>query len=233
MLRVRTEVNDCLAIAHRDWAPFVALATSELGEMISGNADSPNVSPVDIAAIGVEENGFPIRSQRPLLDFAVPRCEHMRVAAFDGNRVEVLPAVFFRSDEQPILGGPANHAATGVFGHVRIGTIRRGTAVPYFTRTASGHVRDPNCPGMRLIGLKKVAHGRVALLGGAAHECYALAIERPNWIAVGVDTWSEKPHGVAGQFVDTDEAVVAARGDESQLRSVERPFLGMILAAHN
>src|ERR1700756_1509042 len=100
-------------------------------------------------------------------------------------------------------------------------------------RTASGHIRDPNRPRMRLIGLKKVTHGRVALLGGAPHERYAFAVERPNWIAVSVDTWSEKPHGVARQFVDTDEAVVAARGDENQLRAVGRPFFGMILAAHN
>src|SRR5438045_37237 len=86
---------------------------------------------------------------------------------------------------------------------------------------------------MRLIRLKKIACGRVALLSRTSNEGYALAIEGPNRITVGVDAGSDKMDGVTRGFIDTDKAMIPARRDEHQLRSVGRPFFGMILAAHN
>jgi len=55
----------------------------------------------------LKKHGFVIRTERPLLDFAVTWSEEVRRAAFNRKRVEMLPAVFFGGDKQVIISGPA------------------------------------------------------------------------------------------------------------------------------
>src|SRR5260370_34550701 len=188
---------------------------------------------INVATVRIEQYSSAIGAEGPLFDFTAARGKQARRAPFSRKRIEMLPAVFFGGNEQMIVTGPAKLYAAGVACHVRIGTFRRRAAVPNFPRGPGRDLRDPNRPGMRLIRLKKVACGRIAGLGRPPHKRDALAVQRPDRIAVGIGAGSEETHRLRVDIIEADEAMVAARGDEDQLRTVGRPFLRMILAAHD
>src|SRR5258708_17624396 len=98
MLSIGGKINNSLSITQHQWTPFVALAASEFGRMISRDADRPEVTPVNIATIGVEEHGLAIGSEGPLLDFAVACSNHQPGPAFRRNSAEMHPYTFFGSD---------------------------------------------------------------------------------------------------------------------------------------
>src|ERR1700756_2065465 len=233
MRGVRAEVNDCLSIAQHHGAPLVAFPACELAGVISGDVYGPKVTPVDVATIGIEENRFSIRRERPLLNFAAARRKQARGSAFSGKRIEMLPAVVLGSDQQTAVGCPANNTAASVASHVRVRPLRRATAVPNFARAARRRVRHPNRPRVRLIGLKKIANRRVAWLSGTPDKGNTLTVRRPDRVAVGIDAGSNEMHGLCRHVVNTDEAMIGTGGNEDQLRTVGRPFFRMILAAHN
>ena|SRR5258708_732012 len=99
MFSIGAKINNSLSVTQHRWTPFIALAASEFGRMISGDVDGPEVTAVDVATIGVEEHGLAIGSEGPLLDFAVAGSEQVRGPAFRRKRVEMLPSIFFGSDE--------------------------------------------------------------------------------------------------------------------------------------
>src|SRR5260370_29265996 len=98
---------------------------------------------------------------------------------------------------------------------------------------AGGYVRDPNRPRMRLVRLEEVARGRVTWLGGPAHKRNALTVDRPDRIAVSVRGGRYKVYGFRRRVIDSDEAVIAASGNEQQVRAVGRPIHDLILPANN
>src|SRR5579864_1578624 len=108
----------------------------------------------------------------------------------------MLPAVLFGGYEQAVVRCPAKDTAAGVLGHVRIGIVIGGSAVPDFASTPGSHVGDPNRPGTRLVGFEKIAGGSVALLRGAADERDTLAVQRPLRIGISVDARSDETHGL-------------------------------------
>src|SRR6266853_3084759 len=100
-------------------------------------------------------------------------------------------------------------------------------------RVAGGYVRDPNRPRMRLVWLEEVARGRVTWLGGPAHKRNALTVDRPDRIAVSVHGGSYKVYGFRRRVIDSDEAVIAASGNEDQMGTVGRPLFDLILPAND
>src|SRR5712671_4577835 len=86
---------------------------------------------------------------------------------------------------------------------------------------------------MRLVRLEEVTRGRVARLGGPAHKSNTLTISRPNRIAIGVDGGSYEIYGFRRRVKDTDEAVIAASGNEDQMRTVGGPLSDLILPAND
>src|SRR5438309_5726992 len=100
-------------------------------------------------------------------------------------------------------------------------------------RVSCGHVRNPNGPGMRFVGLQEITDRGVARFGRPAHKRYALAVCRPDWITIGVHSRSYEIYRFRGRIIDTDEAVIAARGNENQARAVGRPVFIVILPANH
>src|SRR6267378_6269712 len=145
----------------------------------------------------------------------------------------MLPAVLFRRDNQAILRSPANYAASSVLGHEGIGTIRGCAAMPDLMGIACRYVRDPNRPRMRLVRLKEVTRRRVARLGGPAHKSNTVSIHRPDRIAIGVDAGSYEIYGFGRRVKDTDEAMIAASGNEDQMRTIGGPLSDLILPTND
>src|SRR6266853_6258436 len=100
-------------------------------------------------------------------------------------------------------------------------------------RVAGGYVRDPNRPRMRLVWLEEVARGRVTWLGGPAYKRNALTVDRPDRIAVSVHGGRYKVYGFRRRVIDTDEAVIAASGNEDQMGTVGGPLSDLILPAND
>src|SRR5260370_17399913 len=94
MFSIRTKVNKALPVSQHHGTPLVAFPVCELTGVISGDVYGPKVTPVDIPTIGIEEYGFSIRSNRPLLNVTVARGEHPPGSASPGKRVQMLPPVF-------------------------------------------------------------------------------------------------------------------------------------------
>src|SRR5712672_1081813 len=86
---------------------------------------------------------------------------------------------------------------------------------------------------MRLVRLEEVTRRRVARLGGPAHKSNTLTISRPNRIAIGVNAGSYEIYGFRRRVKDTDEAVIAASGNEDQMRTVVGPLSDLILPAND
>src|SRR6267154_312187 len=86
---------------------------------------------------------------------------------------------------------------------------------------------------MRLVRLEEVTRGRVARLGGPAGKSNTLTIHRPNRIAISVHTRGYEIYGFRHRVKDTDEAVIAASGNEDQMRTVGRPLSDLILPAND
>src|SRR5690349_10421833 len=86
---------------------------------------------------------------------------------------------------------------------------------------------------MRLVGSKEVTLRGIAFLGWLAHKRDALAVEGPDKAAVGIHRRCDERNGFRCGIVDGDEAVIVARGNESELAAVRRPARLKILAAHD
>src|SRR5882762_11789166 len=86
---------------------------------------------------------------------------------------------------------------------------------------------------MRLVRLEEVACGRVARLGGPAYKRNTLTIHRPNRIAISVHTRGYEIYGFRCRVKDTDEAVIAASGNEDQMRTVGGPLSDLILPTND
>src|SRR5229473_4970302 len=131
MDRIGGQIGDLTFTEHYR-APFNSITARPLFGTIPGELDAPKMPTIDVVTIRIEENCFLVRRQRPLFDFAVARSEQLRFSTVRGKRVQMLPAVFFRSDHQLIASGPIDDAAAGIARHVGVGSLRRGTAMPDF-----------------------------------------------------------------------------------------------------
>src|SRR5580704_5363292 len=120
MGRVRTHINKVVAVGKNEGAPLDALRTQMRHRTRSAFSyvDQPYVAAVDVGAVGIEGNFFPVRREGPLLDFAFTGGQQLRCAAVCGERIEMLPAVFFARDHQMVVRGPIEDATAGVLGHV-------------------------------------------------------------------------------------------------------------------
>src|SRR5260370_36161039 len=130
--------------------------------------------PIDIATIRIEQNGLLVESERPLLHFAIAWSKQLRCAAFGGERIEMLPAVFLRSDYQSVVRSPIDDASPCFFGHMWKRSLRRRAAVPYFLCRSRGGIGDPDGPWMRPSsgdeeGLPYVTHPELRPDQGGAH----------------------------------------------------------------
>src|SRR5580698_9098152 len=86
---------------------------------------------------------------------------------------------------------------------------------------------------MRPIRLDEIPFGGVTWLGSASNERNAFSVERPRRIRIAVNARGEIADRFRSNTIDSDEAVISAGRNESQLRPVRRPLLRMILPAHN
>src|SRR5260370_21573305 len=141
--------------------------------------------PIDIATIRIEQNGLLVESERPLLHFAMAWSKQLRCAAFGGERIEMLPAVFLRSDYQSVVRSPIDDASPCFFGHVWKRSLRRRAAVPYFLCRSRGGIGDPDDPWMRLIRRDEESLRCVSRLGPPPHKGHALSVPPPPGIARG------------------------------------------------
>src|ERR1700746_2599966 len=88
---------------------------------------------VAIVAIRIEKNCLLIRAKRPLLHLAATGSQEFRgAAAIDGQTVKMLPAVLLACENNTIVGGPVNHTAAGIAGHVGKRVLQFPAAVPDF-----------------------------------------------------------------------------------------------------
>src|SRR5438270_4235610 len=119
---VRTEVDDSLLIVQNYRAPLNCFAASKLAGITAIDVDNPEMAPINVTAIGVEKDAFAIWRQRPLLHLAITGSEQAWRSAINRKGVQMLPAVLFGGDQQPILRGPKTYSAPSVLGHERIGS---------------------------------------------------------------------------------------------------------------
>src|SRR5712691_2607054 len=139
---------------------------------------------VDVAAIRIEKDRALVRSERPLLDFAIAWCQQLQGSAISGKRIQMLPAVFLRGDHQLIVGGPVDYAAARVARHGWIRTRRRRAAVPNFAGLRRGRVRRPDGPRMRFVRRNEIALRGVALFRWTPHKRDALSVQRPDGLTI-------------------------------------------------
>ena len=111
----------------------------------------------------------------------------------------MLPSILFAGEYQAIVGGPVENTAAGVVGHVGERSLWCGGAVPDFVRRGGRNVGYPDGPGMRPIRLDEITLRGVARFGGAADKGDVFAVERPRWIAVGIDTGCQKADVLRGR----------------------------------
>src|SRR6266567_2971608 len=140
--------------------------------------------PLDVAAIRIEKDRALVRSEWPLLHFAIAWCHQLRGSAISGKRVQMLPAVFLRGDHQLIVRDPVDYAAARVARHGRIRTLRRRAAVPDFAGLGRDRVRHPDGPRMRFVGRNEISLRGVALFRWAPHKRDALSVQRPDGLTI-------------------------------------------------
>src|SRR5262249_40151326 len=217
MASVGSDVGKSLAIAERDGIPLDAIAASDLLWRSARKACLPKMTAIDIATIGVEEDGFAVWRERPLLDFAVARREELRRrAGLRIHRVEMLPAVLLAGDDEPIRRGPVERAATCAVRHRGEGLVGLVATLPDFARGAVACIRDPHRPRMRPVRFEKESCRSVALLRGAANEGDALAVRRPPGRGITIDGRRDVTNGFCSGRINGDEGVIAAIGDKCE-----------------
>ena len=74
MLRVGAQIDEGLS-REKQRVPFDGITVSALRGMCADHVDSPEVTPVYVAAIRIEKDHKAVGRERPLLDFAVARSE--------------------------------------------------------------------------------------------------------------------------------------------------------------
>src|SRR6266849_8815843 len=151
MGRTGSQKGESLPVTEHYRAPFNSIAARPLFGTIPGELYAPKMPAIDVVAIRIEENCFLVRGERPLLDFAVARGEQLRFSTVRRKRVQMLPAVFFRSNHQLIASGPIDDAAAGIALHIGVGSLRCGTAMPDFFCRACRRVGCPDGPEMRFV----------------------------------------------------------------------------------
>ena len=70
---IGAEVGEMGAVRSREFGrPFDAIALGDLrGRRLALQSNAPEVAAIDIAAIGIEEDGLFVGRERPLFDFAI------------------------------------------------------------------------------------------------------------------------------------------------------------------
>src|SRR5205085_12331794 len=117
------EIREVLAVTQHCRTPLDPLAASPLLLSSVGKIDAPEMAAINVATVGIEEDGFAVGSERPLLDFAIPGSHELRSAAARREGVQVLPAVLFGGDEQTIVRSPLKDPTSGVARHIGIGAL--------------------------------------------------------------------------------------------------------------
>src|SRR5260370_27239879 len=119
--------------------------------MITIYAHTPKMASVNVVTIRVKKNRFLVRRERPLFHFAISWREQLRRSSLGGECVKVLPAVFFGSDDELIVGCPIEHAAARIIRHVRKRALRCSGAVPDFFRRSSEGFGHPDRPPINFV----------------------------------------------------------------------------------
>src|SRR5713226_1844127 len=89
---VRSQIGNGCGVACYDRTPFDALAPGKLLGCATAQRDSPEMPPINVAAIRGINNCAVIRGEGHVLEFALPGRKQRRGAAGCRNRVEMLPA---------------------------------------------------------------------------------------------------------------------------------------------
>src|SRR5712692_3017785 len=216
MGRVGSQIAECLTVTKNYGAPFKPLATRPLNGRISRYTDIPQVAAIHIATIRIKEDCALVGRERPLFYLATSGGKELRRTSCSGQGIQMLPAVFFGSDDELIAGGPIDYATAGILRHVRKRSLRRHAAVPNFFSRFRGSVRDPYGPRMRFVRSNEEALGSVSRLRLPPNKSDALPVQRPRGITVGIDRWCHELHSLRCNIIDSDECVVRSSGDEGQ-----------------
>src|SRR5262249_51655697 len=105
--------------------------------------------------------------------------------------------------------------------------VQRSTALPYLLAAFLGHVVHPDRPGLR----QQRDDGLLHLLANNSDECDLATIRRPARELIAVGAGREIFQFAASEFINRDEAVVAAVTHERDLLAVRRPFGLLIVSA--
>src|SRR5260370_4311666 len=163
---------------------------------------------VYISAVGIEQDGLLVWREGPLIHFAITWRKKFRRPSSRGQRIQMLPAVFFGSDYKLIVGGPIDDAASGFLRHFWKRSLRRRTAAPNFFGGSLRGVCHPDGPGVRLIRSKEASLTGVAGFCWLPHEGDAPPVQRPDCIAVLIHRRRHKLNRLCSHSIDTDQAVL-------------------------
>src|ERR1043166_1003220 len=150
---------------------------------------------INVVAIGVEQDRFAVARERPLLDFALTWRKQLRSSTADYNRIQMLPAILFAGEHNPVVCSPMNHAAACVIRHVRKRILQLLAAMPDLLGIPGFGVGNPNRPRMRPVRLDEISFRRIARYCGSANESELLAVGGPLGSRVAVHCRRNKSNG--------------------------------------
>src|SRR5262245_8858830 len=120
------------------------------------------------------------------------------------------PSIHLRSKDQAIARRPLEL----IFAHRK--TRKRiqfsRARFPYLSTFARCHIEDANRPGLYPFGVFRESVGDIE----QSNVGYAFAIGRPARLNVAVYAWLKEFYLLSLRVEDSNETMVAARGDESE-----------------
>src|SRR5262245_60775015 len=98
-------------VSHHERAPFNSRPTAQLRRSTSGHPHAPQMPATNVVAIGIQEHGLAVARERPLLDFALAGSEELGRSSASRDGIEMLPAVLFAREHDPVISSKMNDAA--------------------------------------------------------------------------------------------------------------------------
>ena len=197
--------------------PLDALTRGERRGLPSGRRHAPEMAPVDVALVGVEDDPFPVRRQGDVFDLEVSGCQQDGRAAGGRNGVEMRPAVPLPRENEAVAVGPGELPV----GHdIAEDAAAAALGAKDLARRARRGVGDADRPGLALA----VRPEGLQVPGGRDTQVRdALAVWRPDRPGVAVRRGVEVADRPRCDVEDADEAVIAPAAGEGEPRAVGRP----------
>src|SRR5260370_17349429 len=106
---------------------------------------------VYISAVGIEQDGLLGWREGPLIRFAITWRKKFRRTSSRGQRIQMLPAVFFGTDYKLIVGVPIDDAASAFLRHFWKRSLPPRTATPNSFRRSLRRTSHPPSPPVRAL----------------------------------------------------------------------------------